>query len=478
MCPGRRPEGRVVRRQGGAYDGAVAQGWARYEARGEISRSQTGRLFLAFDKSASRQVTVKELSPTLIGVPGFLDGFRAEVQVMTRLESANCVRVFEFFEQDGRPFLVQEYVEGRSLRELVGSLRPEQALGILKGILSGLGYAHALGLVHKDLTPENVLFDSAGVPKVTNFGQPLPVEGPGAAGGTALGTPAYISPEQVRGEAVDARSDLYSTGIVMFELLTGRLPYQASDPAELMRMHLDAPVPDPREIVPEMPDDVAFVIGKAMTKDPATRPPSALAFYNELVASAGGGYGADWESRSSITSLLPAATASPAVPMPTPTAAAPVTGVAPSPRIRPLRALAGLVLGAVLLLGGLGYGGSQRVLPGSLASLSFGVFSGPPFVSIGGGDSPGSPRPFSGQRNHLHLGIAVGAVVAGIAMLLMTVRGLARRIRGRRLGQRLPGRFLVPAVLYLGVVGGLAVLLLAAATNYLWDIGLIPPPPI
>ncbi|HEV1996585.1 MAG TPA: serine/threonine-protein kinase, partial [Candidatus Dormibacteraeota bacterium] len=380
----------------------MAEGWARYEARGEISRGASGRLFVAFDKSAQRQVAIKELSPELIGIPGFLERFRADAQAMTRLDSANCVRVFEFFEQDGRAFLVQEQVEGASLREVLSGaagLHPEQALGVLKGVLSGLGYAHALGLLHQDLKPETVVVDATGVPRVTDFGQPLPVAGPGAAGGVVLGTPAYMSPERVRGEAGDARSDLYSAGIMLFELITGRLPYQAPSPAEMMRMQVEAPVPDPRDLAPQLPDTVAFLVGKAITKDPATRPQDALSFYNELVAAASGGYGADWETRSKVAALVPAGAAAalamapvaalaatpPASPaamataVPTPAAAAsPIPGQGAPPRIHLLRGLVGLVLGAALVLGGLGYGGSHGVLPAALAGASFGVFSPPP----------------------------------------------------------------------------------------------------
>jgi hypothetical protein len=405
----------------------VAEGWGKYDSQGEIGRGPSGRVFRAYDKNNRRQVAIKELAPALTGEPGYIDRVAAEARLLATINSPNCVRVYEYFQQDGRHFIVEELVDGVSLHSAIqhsGRLAPEQSLGVLKGILSGLGFAHAQGVLHRDLKPGNVLLDRAGIPRLTDFDQAPVVGGPGAVGGVAHGTPAYMSPEVARGLPLDHRSDLYSAGVTLYELLTGRLPYIAATAAEMMRMHIEAPVPDPRDAVPDLPEDVAFVVGRAMTKDPATRPQSALEMYNELAAAAAAGYGPGWEAKSALGPLVaaaagavalggavpaaasappvvpaaaiaPAAAAVPAAaPIPATPPQAPRTG--PRPRIHPLRALIGLVLAAALILGGLGYGGTHGVLPAALAGASGGVFKTPEDqkpVSPGSDGNQPQPRP-------------------------------------------------------------------------------------
>jgi uncharacterized protein YegL len=464
----------------------VAEGWGKYRLLGTIGTGATGTVYLCEDVGLGRQVAVKELAPALISEPGFLPRFRQEAQLMARLQSPNCVQVFDFFEQDGRPFLVMEYVPGATLRAVLGSagrLSPEQALGVLRSGISGLGFAHAAGVVHRDLKPENVLVDAQGVSKLSDFGQALVATPDEAGGATAQGTPAYMSPEQVRGGPVDYRADIYSAGVVLFELLTGSLPFAAAHPAAVMRMHLEAPVPDPRSVNPSLPEPVAQLVTRAMAKDPAGRQPGALDFFHGLEAAAVAGYGQDWASRSSIRRLAgpavaaaaaalaaggtgaaaagtsgAAATTGAAVVNPgaaaaggtgtgagttgpagagagtagaagaaaiagagviaagAPAAAAAggqgsaiaasqpvaqtsggqVPPTAPPPgrpvRIRPLRALVGTALGALMILGGTGFGATHGVLPVALAPAGFGVFGKPPANPASSGAAAGPAR--------------------------------------------------------------------------------------
>jgi len=238
----------------------MSEGWGKYQVQGTIGSGATGTVYVCYEAAAQRHVAIKELSPALTQQPMFLERFRGEAQTLARLESPNCVQVFEFFETGGRAFLVEEYIPGSSIPRLLarsGRLTPEQALGVLRGALSGLGYAHSLGLLHRNFKPGNILVDREGVAKVVDFGQALSVSGPRAEGGVAQGTPAYMSPEQFRGAGVDYRSDVYSAGAVLFELLTGRPPYTGDSPAAVMRMQVDAPVPDPRTVEPNLPEAVA-----------------------------------------------------------------------------------------------------------------------------------------------------------------------------------------------------------------------------
>ena len=385
----------------------MAQSPGKYQFTGVIGTGATGTVHMAYHHELGRYVAIKELSPSLAQQPGFLERFRAEAQVMARLESPNCVKVYEFYETDGRAFLVEEYVEGSSLRKVVGqagTLTAEQSLGVLKGALSGLGYAHALGLIHRDIKPENVLVDKEGVSKLADFGQAVFTGiGPGAAGGISPGTPAYMSPEAVRGAALDARSDVYSAGSMVYELLTGRPPFLADTPLATMRMQLEAPIPDPREANPSIPDDVAFMVGRAMAKDPAQRQQSASEFFGQLNSAAAAGYGADWESRASIKPLVAAAAAAAAAGAAVAPAlaaaggagaaadvgqanvaaanAAAQAGQAPSPelvqkvatainppKLRLPRLVLSTIIGGALILGGTFYGANHGVLPTALAA--------------------------------------------------------------------------------------------------------------
>ncbi|HEV3232212.1 MAG TPA: serine/threonine-protein kinase [Candidatus Dormibacteraeota bacterium] len=279
----------------------------RFQIEGVLGQGASGTVYLALQPELGRRVALKELSPALVQDPTFLERFREEARIMARLDNPNCVRVFAFYEEPGRAVLVSEYIEGASLRRVVaqaGRLTPEQSLGVVKGALTGLGQAHALGLVHRDIKPENVLADREGVSKLADFGQAVFAAGPGAAGGISAGTPAYMSPEAVMGGVLDFRTDIYSCGAMLFDLLTGRPPFVADNPLAQMRMHVTDPVPDPRAYNPDLPPEVSAMLGRSLAKDPGGRQQSAAELLAELEAAAVAGYGEDWEKRSSIKPLV------------------------------------------------------------------------------------------------------------------------------------------------------------------------------
>ena len=279
----------------------------RYLLQGKIGSGSTGTVYLAVEPDLERRVAVKQLAPQLAGDPEFLRRFRDEARTMAHLNHPNCVKVFDFFEEGGSSYLVCEYVDGASLREVLDQakkLSPRQALGVLKGALLGLAHAHSLGLVHRDIKPENLLCDRQGTSKLADFGlttSSTEQEAP------SQGSPLYMSPEQAKGGPVDQRSDIYSCGAVLFELLTGQPPFVADSRLAVMHMHATEPVPDPRQFNRGLPAAVAQLVIGAMAKDPGDRPQSAEEFLALLEQAAKTTYGAGWETGASIAGLTAAA---------------------------------------------------------------------------------------------------------------------------------------------------------------------------
>ncbi len=281
----------------------------QYEVVGTLGSGNSGTVKVAYEPEFERYVAIKEFSPTLVGDPYFLQRLRSDAEQLKRLDSPNCVAVYDFIETPTRAWLISEYVEGASLRRILdrsGFLSPEQALGVIKGTVNGLGHGHSLGLVHRDVKPANVILNREGLPKLTDFGQALVTPGSGSSGGSQARTPAYMSPEQVTGGTVDHRSDIYSCGAMLFECLTGKTPYHAEGAAEMMRMHVNEPVPDPRKLNADLPRGVADTVMRAMAKDPADRQPTAFQFLADLEQAAVAGYGEGWQGRASVRTLVAA----------------------------------------------------------------------------------------------------------------------------------------------------------------------------
>ncbi len=274
-----------------------------YRLVGVIGSGASGRVWLAYGHEGV-PVAIKALSPSLVESAGFLDRFRSEAQIMAEMNHPHVVRLHEYLESSEGAWVVMEYVEGSSLRAVEDHahlLGPEQALGVLSGALSGLGYAHGLGLVHGDLKPENILVDTGGDSKLADFGQ---VVSSGSAEPTLGGTPAYMSPESARGRPLDPRSDLYSAGVVLYEALAGRPPFRATNDLALLRMQVHEEPPP----IEHLPPSVDLLLRRSLAKDPDLRPQSADEFIAELDEAARSGYGADWVARASVTALVAATT--------------------------------------------------------------------------------------------------------------------------------------------------------------------------
>ncbi|MEO7803471.1 MAG: protein kinase, partial [Actinomycetota bacterium] len=211
----------------------------RYHLVARIGGGGMGEVFRARDAVLGRTVALKILPRSVASSLVSVERFRREAQAAARISHANVVAVHDWGETEGTYYMVMEYLRGRNLRELLadhGTLETRQACQVIDQVLSALSSAHAEGLVHRDIKPENILISTEGIVKVTDFGIAHVREGTSSTGGI-LGTVAYIAPEQARGDGVDARADIYASGCVMYELLTGA-PVFEGDAARVLYQHL------------------------------------------------------------------------------------------------------------------------------------------------------------------------------------------------------------------------------------------------
>jgi eukaryotic-like serine/threonine-protein kinase len=258
----------------------------RYHIVERIAAGGMGEVFRAHDAVLAREVAIKVLHRSLAGDQGFVDRFRREARAAATLNHPNIVAVYDWGSVDGIYYMVMEYVRGRSLRELVGAngrLEPAQAGEIVRQTLVALDHAHRLGLVHRDLKPENILVTTEGLVKLTDLGLARAyAEGRTTRTGTVIGTVQYLSPEQIRGEPADPRSDLYSLGIVTYELLSGKLPFTGETPMSIAYKHLSNRVPVPSAVVPGLPVDLDGFVVSATDPGRELRPESARAMREDL----------------------------------------------------------------------------------------------------------------------------------------------------------------------------------------------------
>src|SRR5438552_12963970 len=222
--------------------GALVDG--RYRIRGRVARGGMATVYTALDERLERTVALKIIHPGQHSDAGFLDRFTDEAKAIARLTHPNVVAVYDQGTHEGVPYLVMEYVRGRTLRELLGDNRrlpPTEALAILEQVLAAVAAAHRAGLIHRDIKPENVLVAEPpgggslvdAVVKVADFGLARAVEASADEAGQLLATVAYVAPELVTDGHADPRTDVYSAGIVLFEMLTGRVPYEGGKPVEV-----------------------------------------------------------------------------------------------------------------------------------------------------------------------------------------------------------------------------------------------------
>ena len=232
-------------------------------------------VFLARDPLIGRDVAVKVLPREFLHDPSFRGRFEREARTIAMLEHPAIVPIYDFGEQDGQPFLVMRYMKGGTLADGLqnGPLSVDEAAAILKRIGAALDHAHNHGVIHRDLKPGNILFDEYNLAFLSDFGiVKLAQETVTFTGDSIVGTPAYMSPEQVHGrKAIDGRSDIYTLGLILFEMLTGEMPFRADTPAKIMMAHVMTPPPPILEVRPDLPPDCATIVTKALAKEPEER---------------------------------------------------------------------------------------------------------------------------------------------------------------------------------------------------------------
>ncbi|MFR9729202.1 Stk1 family PASTA domain-containing Ser/Thr kinase [Saccharopolyspora sp. MS10] len=282
MTPGTRPG------SGSELVGAMLE--RRYRVDSVIARGGMSVVYRGLDTRLDRPVALKVMDAHYSADPSFVDRFELEARSAARLHHPAVVAVYDQGvdrEADGdRVYLVMQLVEGCTLREVLleqGSLSLPMAVGVLRPMLSALAAAHHAGMVHRDIKPENVLVGLDGSVRVADFGLVRATASAGnTTGNVILGTVAYLSPEQVTTGDADARTDVYSAGVVLYELLTGRPPFNGDTALSVAYQHVNSEVPPPSELVPELPPALDHLVLRATRRDPAGRPDDAAAFLREL----------------------------------------------------------------------------------------------------------------------------------------------------------------------------------------------------
>ena len=342
----------------------------RYEIHSRLGRGGMADVFLARDRLLDRPVAIKVLFPEYAADPNFVERFRREATAASNLTHPNIVGVYDFGRQGGTYFMVMEYVNGRSLADILradGTLHPQRAADIASDVAAALGFAHRNGVVHRDVKPANILVSSTGAVKVADFGiaraMNAATEQDLTQAGAVMGTATYFSPEQAQGGNPDPRSDLYSLGIVMYEMVAGQVPFHGENPVAIAYKQVHDTPPPLSDVAPTVPAAYDAIVAKLLAKAPTARYPSAddlrsdlRRFREGLPVAAAAGAGA-----AALTSMAPAVPPPPVAPtqvvpsQPTrvqPTEVRPPvaarTAAVPYPPEEPPRRNGWYVLGAVL----------------------------------------------------------------------------------------------------------------------------------
>ena len=262
----------------------------RYRLEDPVASGGMGRVFVATDERLGRQVAIKLLKEDLGDDPQFVERFRREARAVAGLNHPNIASVYDYGEDEGRHFIVMEFVEGRDLSEIIGAegpLDPERGALVAAGTCDALGHAHDAGIVHRDMKPANIIVGRDDEVKVTDFGIARALgESTLTAAGTVLGTAHYLAPEQASGGEVGPAADQYAMGVVLYEMLTGDIPFGGTSPVGIAMRHVAEDVPPPSRVNAAVPSRLDQVVATATTKDPQQRYPSVSRMAQALRGSA------------------------------------------------------------------------------------------------------------------------------------------------------------------------------------------------